>query len=652
MYISPLRKLLKDDKQCNPFNDAYEYESLLAKIFTGIPKEEMVNDPLLLTLRVIPFMNDHYKDYYQLLKKCIFGSNLLFDQLLGLLFAVFNRNYQIIHRNKLAAMKGQEGFNLADHYSYKIETLTGKAEASSALELETECMNTILNYLRYYETHHFDRNTSLPELHPIEMSKRIFFASSLFVVIKEEYDNSIWNDGYWSLHKIDGRAIFNIIYPQEDLLITGKTGLIRLGKNPAANFMGIQDHLKRETPYGLFIRGLLKRHKKEKRIKQVRINNGNISCKLAKGFAPMNSITELKNMVELLTFYSFLQNTPLPKLEGLELTDLIGLFSLLQELLEHSIENKMDDSIFSFADTHKFPVKISQHLLIDYFTQRTDYSHRQINLFIGLISAPFGERINLWDKPLVLFRGHYYISYLPALQPILLNMVDFWIGQGGFNLDQRGKFLEQYLTSTLREVLQEKKFQNTVPQSGKLFNRQKQYEEVDLVLNLKEIVVIAEVKCIKFPMEARDRHNAMKRLDTAAKQVTRKLGFIREHAPDLVGQIGDTTGKTFIPLIITNYPVYTTHQIRGITITDFYLLESYLRIGRYEEIKLHADGRRDILQQQLYYHNELEMNHNFVSFFKNPIPVDSIKKLFEMVHFKITPDMVGYDIYVSSAQIK
>jgi hypothetical protein len=655
MYISPLRKLLKDDRQCNPFNDSYDFDVLIKKVSSEIKQEEFLDDPLRYMLKVSAFMNVHYKDYYMFLKESIQKANISFHQLTELLFAIFNRNYLILFQNRITELKEQQIFNQNDFYTYKIETLNkgiGKVEANSALELEVDAFNYLLNYLRYYKDEDIHIDRSLQDVWPIERAKGISIASAMFALVKEEYDNSVWNNGYWKIQQAVAMTIFNIEYPDEELLIISKVGLIRMQKNISSNFFNILGDIKQETFYGKFIYGSLKKLKREKRIKDVNFNQGFIEFRLAKGFGKKDSFIELRNTTELISFYSFLNEVKMPKLGGLQLVDLVNLFSLLQDLLQRCITKKFDDSIFSISDIDKFPVKIKRNALMEYFRQRTEYSGSQINTFMNLICHKFGDRINLWDRPLVQFEDSIYINFLPTLNPILLNLIDYWLDQGGFSLDERGKLMEKYLTDMLFSTLKQKKYKFQLPETSKLYNQQKKYEEVDLVVNLRDVVLVAEAKCIKYPMEARDRHNAMKRLHIAAKQVKRKVEFIKKYSNELAGQIGVTAGKSFLPLIITNYPIYTTHKIDGVTVTDFYLFESYFRSGKFTDAKMYQDGTTEVLKEHYYYKSETQMNENLDSFFQKPLPVESLKALFHIVPLKVSIDDIDYEIFVTSAQMK
>jgi len=359
----------------------------------------------------------------------------------------------------------------------------------------------------------------------------------------------------------------------------------------------------------------------------------------------------LRNSTAYITYYTFLENLHFESLHNLTLNDLLKMFSLLQALIREAKGLEFDNSIFSIDDLKKFPIKISHDLLLNYFIERTTYSKAQILIFLSLVSFKFGERINLWNRPLVLYKGSYYINYLPTLSPIVLNLMDHWIELGGYDLDIRGKYLEKYLQKEVEEILLEKKFYGRILQRSKLYNKEKKFEELDLVVILKSIVLLAEIKCIKFPYEARDKHNALNRLKQGVKQIKRKKDFIEKCKNEIPELHSHVENKKFVSIVITNFPMYSGCIIDGIPIVDFYLFESYFETGKMTDGRIKKHGKPEVLKETFYYKNEDEMNSNLEQFFLQPYPIEELKSLYQIINQKISLEIFDYDLYVTSAQI-
>lgn len=653
--MTPLRKLLKDNKKCNPFNDAFDYDQMWELVKQNIPIKEFEEDPLRYTPAVTHLMNSFFKDFFELIKENLATSNLTHKDFVELLIVLFNRNYLVVLKKQIALMKTQKQIHQNDLYKLKLTTLNegmGPVELNSSLEVETDALTYVLNYTRYFATTSVAINNSLPELHPIQAGQIIFMSSSYYTIMKSTYDDSIWTYGHWITKSHSSKVLLHVDYPDSDLLVSNKVGLIRLQKNTTTSIMQMIPHIINKTPLGQLISNVARSRKKPKQLASITIERGYIKPELVDGISEKQDILEIKNVIELDTFYAFLNNPPLKSLNGLQLMDLIKLFSLVQHICKAAAFVEFDDSIFKHSDIEKFPIKFHRAVLLGFLQQSTDYSTVQIETFVDLISARYGDRMNLWDRPIIKDDENLYINYLSTLNPLLLNIVDHWLDQGGFSFDERGNLLEDYLTTVISTALQEKGFEGKMPSSSKIYNKLKQFEEIDLIVNLKDVVVIGEVKCIKYPYECRDHHNAMNRLKEAAEQVKRKTKFLKEHENDVKSQTGAIAGKSFLPVIITNYPIYSTFKVDGVIITDFYLLEGYFSEGAFTEGRTNNKGISEIVKRYAYYSNEKEMNENLATYLEKPPPVETLKQMFEVRPFKVSMDDLDYEIYVTSAQTK
>ena len=82
------------------------------------------------------------------------------------------------------------------------------------------------------------------------------------------------------------------------------------------------------------------------------------------------------------------------------------------------------------------------------------------------------------------------------------------------------------MSGTTTDSLKKKKATFQIIPSNKIISNNKKFEEIDLLLILKDVVIVAEIKCIKFPIEPRDKHNSIRRLTEGVKQVKRKVNFL------------------------------------------------------------------------------------------------------------------------------
>jgi len=650
MEITKLRKLLKDDIKANPFNDNFNIDYLIEQVI-HLNIKEIEKDPLFPLIKSILLFNGEYVNYYRVLKEAFIASNLSFTSLFEIVIIIFNRNYLVHTHKNFNKFKNKNILSIKDLMSDKITTMDpnmGKIEASSALEADVDASNYVINYIRYY-------NNLLPknlgrdfEIKPLQ---KIHFTSQLFSVLKEVYDDSVWNGGSWEVNNSAEKPQLKVDFLDKNLLVLNKVGLTRMQNNMITQFQRVFVDIKNNTRNGLIIKSLIEDKKQKKRIKKVSFTNGIIEYELAKGFGNNEISDELRNLVIYQLNYPFLENITLNSLGNLKLVDLLKIFSLVQDLFGDVAAQRFDEGIKGIKDFQKFPVKITLKNLVKYLLMRSTYTESQVRIFLNLITNSFGERINLWDKPLIRLGEYLYVNFLPVLAPMLTNMMDNWLEQSGYKLSERGKLLEDYLRLKLSEIFLRKNIQYFILAQSKLQNKQKQYEEIDLLIILKTVVIIGEVKCIKYPVEPRDKHNSLKVVNKGVNQILRKTDFIKKWQDHLEKEIGNINGKLIIPIVITNYPIYSGYQIKDVPIIDFNLLLSYFRDGKLTSGMVHHDGKREIIKERVYYLNENEMCENLASYLKNPPPVEEVKKYYEIVEFPITPSKFRYSNKVTSAQI-
>jgi hypothetical protein len=71
MEITPLRKLLKESKKCNPFNNDYNREEMINLIKSTVSTNNLSEDPLRFTIGITDFMNRFYTQFYKILEEDI-----------------------------------------------------------------------------------------------------------------------------------------------------------------------------------------------------------------------------------------------------------------------------------------------------------------------------------------------------------------------------------------------------------------------------------------------------------------------------------------------------------------------------------------------------------------------------------------------------
>jgi len=653
MKMSLLRELLKNDQDCNPFSDKYNYLKMMEKIQSIISLDELNADPLGHAPFITQMMNESYKQFYSHLKQLVLDSRASYEYLIDLIITLLNKNYLHFHSQRLDLLKHQKSINVYTAFNLKTTSankVQGEIEISSALELEIDALNRIINYIRYYDNVPRTSSNYSHQISSIASIENVLKRSILFTALKNEYENSVWNNGNWQISRSEMRFRIDLIFSEEQLILN-KIGFLRLQQHALSNVLSFLTHLRTNEHLKQLYLAPAKHRKKNTRIRVVSFVDGFVQYSLEKGLTFSDIEPEIINLIELNTFYSFISDAELPTMQGLTLYDLIQLYTILQDLVLAVVNLRASDQAMAIETA--FPARIQRQILLNYLGDRSRYSNSQLEIFVSLICNFSGNhKINLWDKPLFGYKDIIYFNFLPCLDPIFSNLVDHWLDEGGFLLNERGTQLEQHIIKAVFDALKKRNYKFRMPAVAKVYNKQKKYEEIDFLLNLNELVVVAEVKCIKYPMETRDKYNAVKRLTAAAKQVNKKVAFLQQYASELQDQIGQITNKVIFPIIVTNNPSYTGYSIDGVAVTDFLLFESYFESGQIRDIKYQINQDPEIINSKSFYSTEMELNKNLPAYFTSPPLVERLRSQFIIKDLNISSDNSLYDIYVTSAEYK
>jgi hypothetical protein len=284
-----------------------------------------------------------------------------------------------------------------------------------------------------------------------------------------------------------------------------------------------------------------------------------------------------------------------------------------------------------------FKLKIKKHELIEYLLRKTKYSRNQVKQTLELFIQKEGF-YNIWERPLIEIENFLFPLILPLISPNTLRMLDYWLEKGGFDLDSRGSLFEKHIKNILSFEFKRKGYEFNIPIENTFRNNNEKFEEIDLIIELKKITLLAEVKCIKYPFDPRDYCNMYSRLSEGAEQINRKAKFLNDNIDYFKNN--SFLSKPIVKLVITNYPVFSGSEIDGVSITDFSLLENYFINGKFGKGRMVGTKKGveidDTFHSEIkYYQNEDELSDNLENFFKNPVPITEKLK----------------DIYIEETQI-
>ncbi len=664
MALHPLRKELMSNPIFNPFNDKFDFKEIcehLAVFAQEVGEDEFENNIETKELAFTCLATQYFSgigNFYSEIKADVKANKTGFDDTLAYLIAMVNRQTMLAQEIVEKNIENKKEVHYSDLYRVKIDSVDstmGKLDINSAQEISIDTINWLFTFLKYSEAEiNANRGKEENELKVVSTLLKMFLVSNYLVNLKSCYDDCIWHGGIAKVS--EDKSEVSLIIKDEEFLKIRRIGFFRLRRNIMAMTLVATEKINSNHPTAQLMRNIHNEHKTERRIKKTKIENGVVKYELAKGIDKREILLELEFQSAVATYYPFLEFNQLPNFTGFSLLDLARLYWLFQHLMRQASIDSFteDDSVMNLNDFGKFPFKISEDSLFEYLSRRSDYSGKQIKEFINVISTRKGERINFWNTPIYRTESREcYIPLLTSVHPNILNLIDYWIDKGGIDLDTRGKLLETYLKNTLLGVIVKKGYSCKIPKISKFEVSKNRFEEIDLIIVLKTIVILAEVKCIKYPMEIRDEHNAIKRLSKGGEQIKRKSKFISENSGIFAGELGDISNKEIVEIIVTNYPCFTGLKLGGIPIVDIFALEAYFSHGKLTKMAEGIKQRKHftkVVGEESFYNNEDEMNANFKFHMENPPAVEEIKPLLEINMKKMTTEDSEIDIFLSVAE--
>jgi len=224
------------------------------------------------------------------------------------------------------------------------------------------------------------------------------------------------------------------------------------------------------------------------------------------------------------TYYAFARELRLPTAADLTIEDVCTLYGVVSELAGTHIDQQLAASSAASAAPCDPIFRIQEAELLQLLQATTDYVPAQLTAFVSLLTHQDGKRINFWHKPFIRREGDLPFTLLPLSSSHLLYLVDKWLLAGGYQLKARGKLFEQYLRQQLPAAAQARGF-FCRDLSGKL-QVLEQWKEIDVLLEFKHCLLLVEAKCLGYPLEARDKHNAYQDVCEGAEQAKQNAAFL------------------------------------------------------------------------------------------------------------------------------
>ncbi|MCI5191739.1 MAG: hypothetical protein D3915_01220 [Candidatus Electrothrix sp. AU1_5] len=552
------------------------------------------------------------------LKNIPFEKEILIRLYVGLINREYNVSIEHIDKNK----KSKTSINLAGELiEKKIPIGPGGYEINPVSVIET-----IVSAIRYpladlFNGHILDNSIQLSDLEIIEILRYKANLASLYDMYSEFWSDCLWNEWY-----VDEKDTYdNIRPPATSEYLSQVLSRHRIGTLLMEMTFRSMDIWKKLPP-------LLK----SKEIDRLIITN--ITRKKGKKILKVGRNKDTKypdhafvaGLYAEEIYWNEILIEPLPKLNGINIRELISIHRVLQSLGKIIASNSpKDTSVKKSNKLLQYSPLFSKLDLIAALKKTTGLSIQKINNAINTLTFSGSVRDDIWHKPIIPISDSVVTFVLPALMvPNLIRSIEYWMKTGGIDLSVRGFMYEKYFIEEVSKHCKNTQyFQNAIIDSGKVVLGN-QSEEIDFIFIFGDTVVIGEIKCSFYPATALETYKYYEILDGASSQVERKADFVKTNINEFRKRYikyEHLSGSNInvIPLVLTNLHHGVGVPVRGVPVVDMYILFNYFTGKQDFLVEISDDGFCKPNITKKFYSSFAEAESNIFNYLKSP-PLFSI----------------------------
>lgn len=317
-------------------------------------------------------------------------------------------------------------------------------------------------------------------------------------------------------------------------------------------------------------------------------------------------------------------------------------FSSLQSLMV-TIEDYFKSAKKDQKEFNNLQLKIKTNEIMNYLTTSTLLSKSEIIDCLEILTNT--GKSSFWLYPIFKVNEYYLISYAPIKYAHFLNLIDHWIINKNDKVKKKGREFENFVKSEIINGCKSKDYYCNILEQNKFkFNSESQ--EIDLIWETKTNIIIAEVKCIRFPFTSRNVFDYLKTVNKAVRQVKTKADFIKKN----IDQIKKLNNKEIFKIVVTNYSFISGQIIDDIPIIDFNTLNQYINVGFNSKV-LYENKEEKYFDKISYYNNENEFCNNIYQYITNPLLIEPYKKKIKKEIMSID-DIFGKKLKIETSGIQ
>ena len=579
-------------------------EKLPKEIVFGITPEDLMRYHDFITASNL--LNSLCKDFYSHLDEILPEFNMKGIDIVEYFIGFLNKEYMTMEMkiNEIPHDLKEEAYLYQDMHNHKLHMPNGAAlDVKAVLEGATESVSVLCNYMRYHLDDEYKNEKADPKWFTSSIMNAFRYANE-YATYKHSYDQVVYEQNYVD----DTAGILKFAYENERNAKLMTLGHLILDER----VLHVNCQL-REKGIGPEIARYISSY----RVKRVKVDDGIVTLEFGQGAPKKHKIIAMVTQAAILAYYEFLDTSlKLEKLGGITLSEILGAWVALQYIcMECMRGDRITDKIFYTKEyMGEFPRKIKVEDLVAYIVKLTGMKENRVTKVLNAFEVDWNGYNDIWTLPLYKINGYYCLPFYPIVCSMPYNLIENLMQRGGYDLEDRGKDFEQYVYKLLAEAKSDyelvckaaHKYKNSKNDKG---------EEIDLVVALRDMVVVAEAKCIHYSMQPQNYYDAWIRLKDGAEQAKRKADYMREH-PEAFVEFGDVSTKKIIPVVLTNYPMYAGYEHEGVYVIDSHTFVSYFAAGFMTKREMGKDSN-DIVDAKFFYRNETEFSENFENYLKD-----------------------------------
>lgn len=604
-----------------PTSDSYDRAQLFGIIKKLGPvdmkdsKEEL--DKVRDFLNISDLAHKLYKDFYRTLEEQFANLGLKGEEISEYFIAFLNHDYNVVTDkvNRTHKNLSDGTYLMQDMTNQKLELPDGsKVDMRAAIEGETDATSLLCNYLRHHLNDEYKKEDADSNRFASTI-KSLFEMAGVIATFKHSYDDVLYGQSFVKIDSVAKTILFDFDNYYNEKLKT--LGQLIFGERVLHVYCQNRTRGRKSE---------LEKYVKYYRVKKSKVRDGYITLEFGQG----ESKTHLEFMrvmqAAIDAYYEYLDiNMPLENLGGIRLSEFLGVWIALQCMCYQISERwkVIPGKIYTKEEFGLFPRKMKASDLEAYLMKMTGVKVSHVRCVLQTMEVNWTKYNDIWTSPLLKIKGDYCLPFNPIVNSQPYNLIENIMQRGGYDLEKRGKTFEYYVYKQITEAKHKFEVKCIV---SKKFGSKERSEEIDLLVVLRDIVVLAEAKCIHYSMEQQNYGDAWSRLKHGAEQARRKRTYIETH-PEVLAEIGNVSNKRIIPVVLTNYPTFAGCEHEGVYVIDSHTFISYFTAGfmTMRAVSFKEDPIEDI---RFFYQNETEMSANFEQYLREqPIKQIHVRKM-------------------------